>query len=271
MEKLIKILNKFDTLRDYFLNNKIKWDEAAVAECFKPCAEEILCGGYFLVNGKYIIDLGSIELYYHEEDEKDERGNTMKRSPIKDHIMYHTNEHPSKSEVFMLNNGYPYFKIGSFNLHQSGVDVTFENETKKYRASFLIRSYRVFNKNEENKVYDLSYPFDKCSTHIFDDMFYGGILFDTMDQTTIEWIELKTSKEENIEEPSPRMNVAWYKQNENKFEKVTEEDYKLHEKEFDNDGYSKPINYPQFFPYNKKSYLQDPRLWQFKRKDIKEQ
>ena len=41
MEKLIKILNKFDTLRDYFLNNKIKWDEAAVAECFKPCAEEI--------------------------------------------------------------------------------------------------------------------------------------------------------------------------------------------------------------------------------------
>ena len=34
MEKLIKILEKFDTLRDYFLNNEkeIKWDEAAVAE-----------------------------------------------------------------------------------------------------------------------------------------------------------------------------------------------------------------------------------------------
>ena len=269
MEKLIEILKEFDIQRDEYINKK-NWKEKsdeekynAVAEWFRPCAEKILCEGYFFVNGKYIIDLGCIELYYHEEN-----------GDIKDPIMYHTNEHPSKSEVFQLNNGeYPYFKIGSFNLHQSGVDVTFESEkdkNDKYRASFLIRSYRVFKENEEDKVYDLSIPFDKCSTHIFDDMFYEGISFDKKSRTNIEWVKLKVPKEENIEVPLPRKNVAWYRKNGEKFEKVTESDFINNEKRFYDDGYFKPVNYPQFFPYNGKSYLQDPKLWQFKRKNIKE-
>ena len=263
MDELIEKLKAFDTSRTS-LKSSEKWDDNAVAKCFAPIAKYVLLNGYFLVNDKYIIDLGAIELYYHEED-----GN------IKDHIMYHTSEHPSKSKIYELNNKeYPYFKIGSFNLHQSGVDVTFENDTNnkdKYRASFLIRSYRVFNKNEEEKVYDLSVPFDKCSTHIFDDMFYEGISFENENGTTIKWIELKSSKEENIEEPLPRKNVAWYKKKGNKFEKVTESDYKDDEKKYNDDGYYKPENYPQFFPYNGESFLQDPKLWQFKRTGIKEQ
>ena len=270
MEKLKRKLETFYNERNKKRASTKQWDADAVAECFVDIAKYVLLNGYFLINGTYIIDIGAIELYYHEEDMIGQDGKVEKRGQIKDHIMYHTNEHPSKSEVFKLNNGYPYFEIGSFNLHQSGVDVTFENEAEKYRASFLIRSYRVFNKNEKNKVYDLSCPFDKCSTHIFDDMFYGGISFNAKEEKTIEWIELKSPKEKNIEKPLPRKNVAWYKKNADKFEKVTEEDYKLYEKEFENDGYSKPVNYPQFFPYNKKSYLQDPKLWQFKRKDIKE-
>lgn len=273
METLIDILNLFEKEREDALKNKEEWDvksldekHKAIAGWFRPCAEKLLCKGYFLINDEYIIDLGAIELYYHEEE-----GN------IKDHIMYHTNEHPSKSEVFKLNNGYPYFKMGSFNLHSSGVDVTFENETKKYRASFLIRSYRVFNKNEEKKVYDLSYPFDKCSTHIFDDIFYGGISFDTMNKTTIEWIELKTCKKEDIER-CPRTNVAEYRLNDkNKYEKdyfaynskniITKEDYDAAIKEADENK-----SHPKYFKYRKdKYYKQDMKLWQFKRKDIKEQ
>ena len=168
MDALIKILEKFDENRE----NRVKGEDwssktieekhKAIAEWFRPCAEKILCNGYFLVNGEYIIDLGAIELYYHEEED----------GGIKDYIMYHTNAHSSKSKVYKLNNNsFPYFKFGSFNLHQSGVDVTFENEEKKYRASFLIRSYRLLRKGEERKLNDLTIPFDKCSTHIFNDMF----------------------------------------------------------------------------------------------------
>lgn len=175
MESLKEILKEFDEKRTKKINAK-KWNEDAVAECFEHCAKQILCNGYFLVNGKYIIDLGAIELYYHEEE-----------GEIKDYIMYHTNAHTSKSRIFNLNNnGFPYFKFGSFNLHQSGVDVTFE-KPNEYRASFLIRSYRLLENKECLK--DMTIPFDKCSTHIFDDMFYEGISFDSQDKPTIEWIQ----------------------------------------------------------------------------------
>jgi hypothetical protein len=132
MEELIKILESFEEKRNQKIGDT--WDADAVKQCFMPCAEKILCKGYFLINGNYIIDIGAIELYYHEE-----KGN------IKDYIMYHTNAHPYKSRMSEFAKGYPYFKPGSFNLHQSGLDVTFENPdiNKKYRASFLIRSYRL--------------------------------------------------------------------------------------------------------------------------------
>lgn len=276
MEKLKRKLETFYEDRNKKLASTEQWDANAVAECFVDIAKYVLLNGYFLVNETYIIDIGAIELYYHEEDKIGQDGKVAKRGQIKDHIMYHTNEHPSKSEVFKLNNGYPYFEIGSFNLHQSGVDVTFENEEEKYRASFLIRSYRVFNKNEENKVYDLSCPFDKCSTHIYDDMFYGGIPFDTMNKTTIEWIELDSYKKEDIER-WPRTNVAEYRLNDkNKYEKddfaynstnmIAKKDYDAAIKEANENK-----SHPKYFKYGTdKYYKQDMRLWQFKRKDIKE-
>jgi hypothetical protein len=73
MEKLIEILKQFDQERT---KRKENWNEASVAESFHPIAENILCNGYFLVNEMYIIDLGAIELYYHEEE-----------GDIKDYIM----------------------------------------------------------------------------------------------------------------------------------------------------------------------------------------
>lgn len=199
MNELIGVLRQFEYKREELINAD-KWDEDAVAGCFEPCAKEILCNGYFLVNDEYIIDLGAIELYYHEEE-----GN------IKDFIMYHTNAHFSKSKVFELNGGFPYFEFGSFNLHQSGVDITFENPKKKYRASFLIRSYRVIRKGNEVELNDLSIPFDKCSTHIFDDMFYNGILFSAQNKPAIEWI--KCSKQcdiENIKRKNVTKRVSMY-------------------------------------------------------------
>lgn len=174
MEKLIEILKQFDQER----TKSNPWNEEAVANCFYPLAEQILCKGYFLVNGKYIIDLGAIELYYHEED-----------GEIKDPKMYHINEHLPKKykEMFKHEDGYPYFTIGSFNLHQSGIDVTFENEKNKYRASFLIRSYRVLTNVKDLVNREIEY--DPYSTHIYDDLFYSGLLLSTNEKTSIEWIE----------------------------------------------------------------------------------
>ena len=190
MEKLIEILKQFDQERT---KRHGSWNEAALIETIRPLAKKILCNGYFLVDGKYIIDLGAIELYYHEEE-----------GDIKDEKMYHINKHLPKNykEMFKHDGGYPYFRIGSFNMHQSGVDITFENQEQKYRASFLIRSYRVLTTTEDLANKDIKY--DPYSTHIYDDLFYSGLLLSTKERTTIEWVEYDKGGE--IEQ-MPRKNI----------------------------------------------------------------
>lgn len=242
MKDLIANLEQFDSKRNE-LKKEGLWNESVVADCFQPCAKEILLGGYFLIDNKYMIDLGSIELYYHEEV-----------GGIKDYIMYHTNEHPSKSRVYNIEGGYPYFEFGSFNLHQSGVDVTFENEDKKYRASFLIRSYRVLKKGESPK--DSLEPYDNCSTHLFDDMFYGGISEQNISR--IKWVSC--DKGGRIIR-CPRRNVAEFFLNElNKIVKVeamiTDEEYQR--------------NRDKYIKDNGKYYKQDMRRWLFMRENIVE-
>lgn len=213
MKELIKILEEFDKQRNA-LSKSPDWNEDAVAKCFEPYARKILCGGYFLVNGRYIIDLGYIELYYHEEDRKETQGK------IKDPIMYHTNDRRPYSTYYKGIGKYPYFKYGSFNLHQSGVDITFENPDEEYRASFLIRSYRVMEITNNETAEDIKeklrnpvFPeYNPHSTHIFDDMFPNGVVFGNDNNVKIKWVicekggEIKTCK---------RINVPDYKKDEN--------------------------------------------------------
>lgn len=209
MKELIKILEKFDENRSDECKEST-WNEEAVVRCFRPCAEDIFCGGYFLVNDKFIIDLGCIELYYHEEGES---------GKIKDPIMYHTNDHKPYSKFYQEKGRYPYFEFGSFNLHQSGVDVTFE-KPEEYRASFLIRSYRIFeigrdgNRVEiEEKVKDpSSSKFNPRSTHIFDDMFPNGIMLGNCDKIKVEWVPFdKTDDKSGNVVTCKRVNVHEYK------------------------------------------------------------
>lgn len=249
MKKLKEILREFDEKRTEKIEAK-QWGESAVAECFKNCAKHILCDGYFIVNGKYIIDLGAIELYYHEEEP----------DGIKDYIMYHTNAHPSRSRIFKLNNNsFPYFEFGNFNLHQSGVDVTFENEKKKYRASFLIRSYRVlktedglYPKNDDTK-------YDPHSTRIFDDMFYSGY-----GNTKIEWVS--TDRKGGKVVQYPRKNVAKYIDAGTKVE-TTESTYNIEMKKAAEDN----SYYPNCFKYRSKYYSQCMRNWRFQLENIIEE
>ncbi len=195
MDNLNNILEKFDSRRTAMINNK-KWNENAVAECFEPCAKEILLNGYFLVKNKYIIELGSIELYYHEEN-----------GPIKDYIMYHR-ENRIYSKIKEYNKGkLPYYDFGSFNLHQSGVDITFEKE-QKYRASFLIRAFRVLQ--EGDNVSNDHLIFDSRSTFIFDELFYSGITWGQSTEPAIKWVS-RNINTDNIELiKKPRRNVYKY-------------------------------------------------------------
>lgn len=277
MEKLIEILKQFKEKRKETISNgeNIKqWNADAVAECFAPCAKDILCKGYFLVNEKYIIDIGAIELYYHEED-----------GDIKDYIMYHTNAHPSKSKLYEKNhNEFPYFEFGSFNLHQSGLDITFENPDEKYRASFLIRSYRLLKTKNNEYPKDDKTPYDPCSTHIFDDMFYEGIMFG---KTKIEWKETVKGKEiESL--PQKRKNVSLYyklkdKKGNDKYEKLSTNDYDKNtmfifidqglvvDKDFYENNKNKLFLRDveiETFKSGNKTYLKDTRKWQFKLKEV---
>ena len=89
-------------------------------------AKYFLCGGYVNVRNQYHIYIKTVEFYYHEEE-----------GEIKDPIMYHRNN-------YFVQGAIPYFTPLSFNSHDTGVDITFENAEKKIRASVLIRAYEVF-------------------------------------------------------------------------------------------------------------------------------
>ena len=156
----------------------------AIAECFIPCAKKILAG-YFEVKykvGKEVlvrkIQPTVLELYYHEE----------KKGGFKDPIMYHTDyrkntdKKADQKTYFNLAgiSSLPYYPIGSLNPHTSGIDVTFENAKEQYRASFLIREYKVFyEKGTERTV--------KNSTDIYDDLLING--FSLKNSSWIKWVD----------------------------------------------------------------------------------
>ena len=218
MDNLNNILEKFDSLRTVMIS-KNEWNENAVAKCFEPCAKEILLNGYFLVKNKYAIELGSIELYYHEEN-----------GPIKDYIMYHR-EGRVNSRIKGYNRGLlPYFDFGTLNLHQSGVDITIENEKEKYRASFLIRAFRVLK--EGDNVSNGQLIFDTRSTFIFDELFYSGIHWGQSTEPVIKWVS-RNNNTENIELlKKPRRNVYKYGEPIFNQDKGIWVDNKLKEKDF---------------------------------------
>ena len=100
-------------------------------------SKSFLYGGYINVRNQYHIYIKTIEYYYHEEE-----------GDIKDPIMYHRNKYFVEGDI-------PYFTPLSFNSHDTGVDITFENEEKKIRASVLIRAYEVLDcKNGKRLVWN---------------------------------------------------------------------------------------------------------------------
>lgn len=121
-EKLLKHIEEF------YNSNK------SLVSRMEDLAKVFLFDGYINVRGRYRIYLRTVEFYYHEEDGKE-----------KDPIMYHRNNYHVAGDI-------PYFKQLSFNSHDTGVDITFENEDKHIRASVLIRAYDILDVDSGDRM-----------------------------------------------------------------------------------------------------------------------
>lgn len=200
MKQLIDILNKFKEERSSCLK-LTTWTEmsendrvVAVKNWAEPIAKEIINNGYFRIAGHYCIRVDNLELYYNEESEYG----------LKDPIMYHTNDRIPKHVKNAGIKDLPYFEVGSFNLHTSGIDITFENPDEHYRASFLIRGFSIFKFNGE-KVLFLDEN-DGCSTKIYDFFFPNGTSKEAMGNIHWESYDWHTV----FCEPRGRQNVLEY-------------------------------------------------------------
>lgn len=175
MKGLTDILYTFDKNRtaDWGSELWIKSDDACrsiiVADWFKDIAFEVLNRGYINIDNKFGIEPLAVELYYIEED----------KGGYRDPIMYHINK---RRPIVFEDNGinFEYFKFGSLHLHTSGVDVTFENPFKHYRASFLIRemgNIRIMASNVRS-LGSLSVNNSKSGHPLWVAVFcyYGGLL-----------------------------------------------------------------------------------------------
>lgn len=109
----------------------IKLDE--LNKQFKELAKYFLYSGYLQVNDSYKIELVSVEFYFHAEKDSE-----LTDKDFQDPIVYHRNGRFGLSDV-------PYLPVMSLNPHSSGFDITFENAKHKYRASALIREYKVMD------------------------------------------------------------------------------------------------------------------------------
>ena len=192
---LLTILKSFDGA---------KGDEDHLKKQFEGIAKHLLYGGFFLVSGAgmepYRVYLHTIEFYYHEEKETVDE--------FKDCIVYHRNRNSRDPK--------PAFKIGTLNAHQSGIDITFEDNSNvadpAYRASALIRCFKVKDLKDGKWVErEFSKPKDKARptveaypTHLYEYLFMQQVLTDVC----VKWVDTPVT-EESLH-TGPRINVHKY-------------------------------------------------------------
>lgn len=203
---------------------------------FEAIAKDGLLGGCFEINGVRRIFPLEIEFYYHEEGE----------DGLKDPVMYHTADHEKVAPK--------YFPIGALNCHLSGIDVTFENKEKQYRASFLIRKYRVCE--YESGEWVEKKECEKRSTYIYEDMFMNIPLSDGIN---VKWVNVEPINPAEEILSKPRINVAEYERDNNgKFRKV----------EISGDDYNKlsKDEKDDYFSYSGKRLKMCKRMWNYYKK-----
>ncbi|MBR5168607.1 MAG: hypothetical protein IKW86_11165 [Salinivirgaceae bacterium] len=133
-------------------------DEKKLQELFEKLAPVFIYGGYINVNDVFQVFIKTVEFYFHSE----------KTNGIHDPIVYHRNGRDLEKV--------PFFPLMTLNAHNSGFDITFESQTGEYRASALIRSYEVKDKegmyliwNKEKCMFERKkeYGYNKQSTYLY--------------------------------------------------------------------------------------------------------
>ena len=165
-------------------------DENSLTKKFEELASYLIYRGYFHCSERYDLYITSVEFYFH--DEKEDRPNR-----IVDPIMYHRNK-KKKSNPKEIKT--PYFKIGTIYPHQSGIDITFENEEKEYRASALIRSFEIVLHIDEHTERQKE---DDRSTYVYEYLFDG---LNVDGSPGLKWIEINNNPSQKPNE-YPRKNV----------------------------------------------------------------
>ncbi len=231
-DNLLLVLKNFQGVREEQGENE-KLRNLAVQ--FMNVAENVLLGACFEVNGVRRIYPLEIEFYYHEEGD----------DGLKDPVMYHTNDHENKQ--------LDYYPLGSLNCHVSGIDITFENEEKHYRASMLVRKYKVCDYDGGEWVAKEKKECEVRSTYIYEDMFMNIPLSDGI---TINWRSFKSADSLESICVKPRINVAEYKKDKNgKYQKV----------EIPKDEYNKfsDDKKKEYFMYSGKILKKCNRMWNY--------
>lgn len=169
-------MQKLSTLLTIFDGRGLS--ENQLTEKFEEIAKVAIFGGHFSVNDDYNIYIHEVEFYFHSENESE--------STIHDWAMYHRGPNLE------------YFPIGSLHPHDSGIDVTFERK-KSYRASFLIRKYRIGN------------DIIKSPTYLREDLIgYTGCVLG--DGPRISWIDEEMDGTSLLSN-APRINLSAYDSN----------------------------------------------------------
>lgn len=168
---------------------------------FSNIAKTILYDGYIRVRDEYRVYIKTVEFYFHAEND----------SPIKvyDPIVYHRNGRFGRDV--------PYFPVLTLHAHMSGLDITFENPTLKYRASALIREYAIYDvkakafiktKEDHKKGYNKDkIPYDNRSTFLYD--YINGFSL-TGGKNDIAWEDVATLVSHLELSSKRRVNVKKY-------------------------------------------------------------
>jgi len=127
----MQIINKIENmgLLEQLKNFERNLTEQELKEKFEKLAETFLYGGYINVNNRYHIYIRTVEFYYHDE----------KVGGIKDPIVYHRDNYRDVAGEVL------YYPPMMLHAHNSGYDITFEDEQNKIRSSALIRAYEVYD------------------------------------------------------------------------------------------------------------------------------
>ena len=131
--------------------------EKLLEEQFSMVADTLLFGGFLLINRRFEIYAHSIEFYFHVEK-------SANQEFVHDPVMFHRNK-LDDADYRTVNT--PYLKIGSFYLHKFGLDITFEKEGE-YRASILIKTFNVVDRNEQSNKANLNRDKRMASSYIYD-------------------------------------------------------------------------------------------------------